>query len=178
MKRSDLPISSPCTANWDTMTRAGRKRFCSECSKHVHDLSALTADEAKALVEQKVGQDLCVRYAYDKLGNVLFATPPAQPLIALQSLLPSFRTAAIAVAATGAIAAYALSQQPQPRHENYIMGDTIRTEAVSPPEVKQPVVAAPEPEHYIIMGDMSSSPPDTQSKPAKPVKPTHREHSK
>jgi hypothetical protein len=174
MKRSDLPISSPCTANWDTMTRAGRKRFCSECSKHVHDLSALTADEAKALVEQKVGQDLCVRYAYDKLGNILFATPPAQPLIALQSLLPSFRTAAIAVAATGAIAAYALSQQP--RHENYIMGDTPRVAAVALPQVSEPpeleAIQPAVPERRVTMGAMIAMPTASESK-SKPVKPTH-----
>lgn len=70
MRREDIAIDLPCSADWDTMTAAGKKKFCADCKKFVHDLSRMKEDEAKALLE--TGKDLCVRYVYDELGNVVF----------------------------------------------------------------------------------------------------------
>jgi hypothetical protein len=70
MRRDEIAIELPCSADWDTMTAAGRKRFCADCKKYVHDLSRMKEDDAKALLE--TGKDLCVRYVYDEVGNVVF----------------------------------------------------------------------------------------------------------
>ena len=72
MKRADLPIESPCSANWSTMTRDGQKRFCDACKKHVHDLSAMSPAEARGVLDAPRARDLCVRYLYDDEGNILF----------------------------------------------------------------------------------------------------------
>jgi hypothetical protein len=39
MNRTDLPIASPCNADWSTMTLADRGRFCGACRKVVRELS-------------------------------------------------------------------------------------------------------------------------------------------
>ena len=72
MKRADLRIDSPCSADWSTMTREGQKRFCDACKKHVHDLSAMTPAEARAVLDAPRAKELCVRYLYDDQGNILF----------------------------------------------------------------------------------------------------------
>ena len=51
MRREDIAIDLPCSADWDTMTAAGKKKFCGDCKKFVHDLSRLNEDDAKALLE-------------------------------------------------------------------------------------------------------------------------------
>ena len=37
-------ISNPCPMSWDDMDGDSRTRFCTACAKHVHDLSAVTAE--------------------------------------------------------------------------------------------------------------------------------------
>ena len=44
-----VAIASPCTADWNTMAGDERRRFCTSCRLHVHDLSAMTAAEARWL---------------------------------------------------------------------------------------------------------------------------------
>ncbi|MGH7283734.1 MAG: hypothetical protein ACRELY_19585 [Polyangiaceae bacterium] len=88
MKRSDLPIEAPCSATWSTMTRDGQKRFCDACKKHVHDLSAMTPENARAVLDAPRARDLCVRYLYDDEGNILFR--PSYDLVP-QSMLARAR---------------------------------------------------------------------------------------
>jgi hypothetical protein len=73
-----------------------RTRFCSSCGKHVHDLSARTQDDARALLAASRGERICVRFARDTQGAIRFravatvaaavalsavacTTPPKQP---------------------------------------------------------------------------------------------------
>ena len=70
MKRSDLPIASQCSKDWDTMTAAGRKRFCGDCKLNVYNLSGLTRDEAEALIMNAEGR-LCVRFYKRADGSVI-----------------------------------------------------------------------------------------------------------
>src|SRR5690349_24905398 len=72
MRRDDIRIDLPCNADWDTMTPAGKKRFCADCKKHVHDLSRMSEEEARALMSAPSTEGLCVRYVYDELGKVVF----------------------------------------------------------------------------------------------------------
>jgi hypothetical protein len=82
MRREDLPLSFACDADWDTMTPAGKKKFCAECKKHVHDLSRMTEEEARALLATPALEGLCIRYVYDAEGKVAFEAPlPASSLL-------------------------------------------------------------------------------------------------
>jgi len=58
---SDIRISipDPCEERWDRMQPQGCNRFCATCSETIHDLSALTSQEAETLL-RKPGKR-CVR---------------------------------------------------------------------------------------------------------------------
>lgn len=62
MQRSEAPIQSPCSEDWNAMEGNDQRRFCGQCAKHVHNLSAMTEGEARAVVADR---DVCVRYSVD-----------------------------------------------------------------------------------------------------------------
>jgi hypothetical protein len=61
----DLP--EPCSVGWESMDGDERVRFCKQCSKHVHDLSALTLEEIEALSE---GETVCVSFEFEADGRI------------------------------------------------------------------------------------------------------------
>ena len=65
-----IQVASPCHADWDGMTGTEQVRFCQGCRKNVYNLSAMTHDEAQALVEEKEGR-LCVRFYRRADGTML-----------------------------------------------------------------------------------------------------------
>ena len=109
MKRTDLPIDAPCSKDWDTMTPAGLKRFCSDCKKHVHDMAGMTRAQAGEFLSDHAGQHLCVRYAVADAGALLFAP---RELISATSLLPSVRALAAATAMVAGAYAYQHAAAP------------------------------------------------------------------
>ena len=70
MKAADIRIPDPCNEDWGRMTPEQRGRFCGACQKKVHDLSAMSEKEAKAVL--KSDADICVSYLSDKTGVVQF----------------------------------------------------------------------------------------------------------
>jgi hypothetical protein len=58
---SDLHVSfpKPCDESWEDMLPRGCNRHCASCDKIIHDLAALTFDEAAALLD--TGTEVCVR---------------------------------------------------------------------------------------------------------------------
>jgi len=64
-----IRIEEPCSQDWGQMTGDERVRFCEGCRKHVHNLSAMTRDEAERLVCEQAGE-LCVRYEQTPAGGV------------------------------------------------------------------------------------------------------------
>jgi hypothetical protein len=79
-----LPIARPCREAFDAMVGDDRTRFCSSCGKHVHDLSAGTEDDARALLATSRGERICVRYARDAQGSIRFrAVATAAAAVAL-----------------------------------------------------------------------------------------------
>lgn len=118
MKRTDLEIASPCTQDWNTMTAEGKKRFCDQCKKHVHDLSQMSEPEARAVLDAPPAEGLCVRYLYDAFGNVLFdmvdtRIVPANRLVrAKQALAKGAAMAGLALSVTACMGA---RQQPPPQ---------------------------------------------------------------
>jgi hypothetical protein len=67
-----LPIASPCRESFAAMHGDSKSRFCDSCGKHVHDLSARTEEEARALLVAAKGTRICVRYAKDSTGAIRF----------------------------------------------------------------------------------------------------------
>lgn len=104
MRRSDVPITTPCGADWNAMSPAGaRARLCAQCDKTVHDLSAMKSAEVEALV---AAGPLCVRYLYDVHGRILFDVPAGASIVpasALTSRAQRKRWAALAAVAVSAI---------------------------------------------------------------------------
>lgn len=71
-----VKIASPCSAEWNEMigvegTRGDRVRFCLSCEKNVYNLSAMSADEAEALLVSTGDADLCVRFYRRADGTVM-----------------------------------------------------------------------------------------------------------
>jgi hypothetical protein len=75
---NNLIIPTPCSADWNSMVGNDQVRFCEHCSLHVHNLSALTRNQAERLVAQANGK-LCVRYIRDPAGRPALL-PVAQKL--------------------------------------------------------------------------------------------------
>ena len=63
-------IASPCSADWDAMRGTDRARVCADCRLTVHNLSAMTADEAEALLADADGR-VCARLRRRADGTVL-----------------------------------------------------------------------------------------------------------
>lgn len=73
-----LRIQTPCPKSWSELTGSGSKRFCSECSLHVHDATQLTAAQARELVNNSSSR-VCMRMEYDASGAPVFLdTLPSQ----------------------------------------------------------------------------------------------------
>jgi len=70
-----IRVASPCDASWDSMAGDERIRFCSQCQKHVYNLSAMSRPEAEGLIEQTEGR-LCAGFYRRKDGTILTSDCP------------------------------------------------------------------------------------------------------
>jgi len=114
MNRSELPIASPCGADWQGMApRDVATRLCAACDKHVHDLSRMTRPEAQRLLASQPTEGLCVRYLYDERGEVLFA-PEAPKLVPVSRLAAVKRLVAAATLASAPLGLAACMGEPMP----------------------------------------------------------------
>lgn len=69
-----LTVAVPCTVPWETMTGDERIRYCRKCKLNVHDVSAMTRDEAVAFLFARVaGDNKCVKFHRRPDGRVLTA---------------------------------------------------------------------------------------------------------
>ncbi len=65
-------IASPCTAPWEQMAGDDKTRFCDQCKLHVHNLSAMTRDEAETFVREHIGGDrICARFYQRSDGTII-----------------------------------------------------------------------------------------------------------
>jgi hypothetical protein len=63
-------VAEPCPKSWEELAGGGdAARYCTHCDRHVHNLSAMTADAAQRLVCESAGP-LCIAYVPDAQGNV------------------------------------------------------------------------------------------------------------
>jgi hypothetical protein len=63
-------VDSPCRVSWDEMAGGDRVRFCPHCRLNVFNLSAMSRQEAEALVSGVTGR-LCVRFFRRPDGTVM-----------------------------------------------------------------------------------------------------------
>ncbi|HKQ52973.1 MAG TPA: ankyrin repeat domain-containing protein [Pyrinomonadaceae bacterium] len=81
-----IHVAAPCRADWDKMAGNEQVRFCLHCSKHVHDLSKITRNDARKLVAAS-GGSLCVRYQKRPDGTLKTAEHAPQPLTQIKRRL-------------------------------------------------------------------------------------------
>ncbi|HKB03312.1 MAG TPA: hypothetical protein VKD90_13895 [Gemmataceae bacterium] len=77
MSRSPLPLDllnvpTPCAVPWQSMSGTDRVRFCPDCRKVVHNLSAMTAAEIDAIVRDDPNGP-CVRFRRRADGTIVTA---------------------------------------------------------------------------------------------------------
>jgi hypothetical protein len=69
-----ISIASPCEARWEDMVGDEKVRHCTLCALNVHNLSAMSREEAEELVRSKIGDPsrrVCVRFYERADGTVL-----------------------------------------------------------------------------------------------------------
>jgi hypothetical protein len=98
-----ISIKQPCDESWEEMTGNSEVRFCSHCSKHVHNLSSMTREQAVDLVRRANGQ-LCVRYI--RSSAAVDVLPP------VTQISRSLTRVAAVLAGTLAMASFAPAQTP------------------------------------------------------------------
>lgn len=94
-------IASPCKADWNEMVGDERVRFCLSCEKNVYNLSSMQRDDAEALLRERLGNDVCVRFYQRADGTILTQDCPEGVKKKRRKKL------ALAVAGAGAMAAAA-----------------------------------------------------------------------
>lgn len=138
-----IDIAAPCTVDWNHMQGDDRCRFCSQCSLHVFDLSAMTRHQAETLVRERLaqpGRRLCVRFRRRADGTVLTRDCPV-------GLRARLRRAGTRVAAAfAALLTFAGCRKDAPASQ--VPGTVHPVDTQTMGEVEAP-----------IMGDMIEPPP-------------------
>ncbi|MDB6133521.1 MAG: hypothetical protein JWM59_1764 [Verrucomicrobiales bacterium] len=65
-----IPIASPCPKSWDGMDGDDKKRFCTECRLHVHNLSAMDTKERAEVLSQPA-DGICIAYELRPDGGMV-----------------------------------------------------------------------------------------------------------
>jgi hypothetical protein len=147
-------IASPCPARWEEMTGNDRTRFCAQCGLHVHNIAAMTAGEAEALLARAAsGEDrVCARLYRRADGTVLTRDCPvgvrlrerarraAARVAAALGLVLCAAAAAVTRDEPGAVRVRLRALEPfasicawlEPPPERHIMGDIAMGKMIMP----------------------------------------------
>jgi hypothetical protein len=90
-----LRVASPCAVAWESMQGDDRARLCSQCQKHVYNLSEMTRHEIEKLVVAKEGK-FCARFYRRPDGTLLTQDCP----VGIRALRQRIWRAALGIAAT------------------------------------------------------------------------------
>ncbi len=142
---TQLAVRTPCHEAWAQMTGDEKKRFCGVCKKHVFNISAMSNDEALALVNQDA--PTCVRFFRRPDGTVMTSEcrRGKQRRYALNSIIAAVTTTLLAPFGISTSWSWADDKVPLPE----IMGDMVM-----PPE--------PTPDNYIPPSPPPSPPPASE----------------
>ncbi len=72
----DVRIASPCHVSWDEMRGDDKIRHCAQCDLHVHNISAMTADEAVSVLERAREGRVCAGFFRRADGTILVQDCP------------------------------------------------------------------------------------------------------
>lgn len=142
-----LRIASPCGEDWNAMVGDARVRRCSRCEKDVFDLSAMTADEAEALLTAHLASPEampCVRLYRRRDGTIL-----TSDCVDGTGARRVVQAAAAAVLAGTAATATALAPEERPPHS---VTHTLHQSSV-PMAVTQPIEQLDRVEYSCVMGE-------------------------
>lgn len=95
-----LRVKGPCDRTWESLTPVpgnASARFCDDCQKHVHDLSAMDGDEARRLLATARGR-VCMLLTTRRDGTVVTREAPA---VAARTGWASAAAAALVVGSAG-----------------------------------------------------------------------------
>jgi hypothetical protein len=136
VRSQDIEIPEPCHADWATMRPEEKGRFCFECRKTVHDLSAMTKPEARDFLHRTARADICVSYEHHDDGTLVFREPaPRVAAVVPIARLRRPRSVAAAVASAGMAAALAACAP----HGD----ESVRSYAAEAPVFQSPTVVIP-----------------------------------
>jgi hypothetical protein len=170
VRTSDVFIPEPCHEDWDRMRPEARGRFCAACKKTVHDLSAMTEDDASALLARSKPGDICVSYVATDGDRIRFQPAPVVPIGRLRRR----PTMAAGLAAGLGLALAACAPHGEP--------DALRLQVDEPPVAAEPMVvpggapARPAARPAELDLPPAPTPPATEDEPCDPPAVAPDEH--
>lgn len=104
-----IRIASPCTERWESMCGDDRRRHCAKCNLDVHNISALSRDEAEGVLAKLSEGRVCARFFRRTDGTILTKDCPIGLAAVRAKLLKSISrcAAALGLAVLSAAAAKA-----------------------------------------------------------------------
>jgi len=132
-----ISIPAPCPADWQTMTGDHRGRFCQQCNKHVYNLSAMSRDEAEALVARFEGR-LCARFERDADGVILTDDLRAAPHLISRRVSP---VAAAIVTAIIGLSGNAIAVTSSPTARAAVHAQSAKDDRAPQPQGATPSLA-------------------------------------
>jgi hypothetical protein len=158
-----IRVASPCPTTWEAMVGDERVRHCGACDKDVFNLSAMTRDEAEALIAERVG-NLCARYYQRADGTIITSDCTVGIAKRRRRRVMAAGIAALLAGAGGL--ALILTRRSQPRG---VLSDDIAFDHRDP-SVQVELAVVPPPPPVAIVGALM--PPPTPPPPP----PTHSAH--
>lgn len=103
-----------CPASWEAMSGNARKRYCTECKKHVYDFAQLNERQIAALLEASRG-NLCARLTRNTDGSIQtqLMQPPTLHLISRRASTITSALVSAALSLSPAISNTAVAQTSQ-----------------------------------------------------------------
>lgn len=113
-----VQIASPCPAKWEDMAGDDMTRHCSQCDLDVHNLSAMTREQAEAFLRSHLdGGRVCGRVYRRSDGTILTRDCPVGLAAIRARARRTFGRVAAALAAL--VSATAFAQWRGGQHEEY-----------------------------------------------------------
>jgi hypothetical protein len=158
-----ITVATPCHESWDGMKGDDLSRFCGSCKLNVYNISAMTTEEAEALIIAKEGK-LCVRFFRRTDGTILTKDCPKGLKMVRERIM---RGAAVVAGLMSVCAAYVISSmnnqevtrecalQKMKALTQEAKGNLQATEGgATLPKVGQMMMGAPPPPPVAEVGDL------------------------